>query len=345
MEMIGFSSSAASTLGDAELLMSEPNYSLIHMDVDHSFLPIPTCVKAAIFESFARQNVAESETDIDSGIQKFIQKTYGLTIGSNTELVFSDSSIALFNKMVLCCIQEGGTLLLPAGINGKYVYSSNFLKANFVTIPTNVEDGFKITGKGLATSLGKATKPWVYICGPTVNPTGLLYTNEEMREILQVCAQFGAKVILDTSFSGLEFDGWAGWNLDESLSELRHADSAFCICLMGNPSYQLLAGGLEFGFLALHPSLVEGFHSFPGLSRPHSTSKYILKKLLALQEQDSVNLSEAIVEHKKILKCRSNSLQKVSVSILSIQISFQHFAFDIFCSDSLISFFVWYIYL
>ncbi|KAF6151606.1 hypothetical protein GIB67_010282 [Kingdonia uniflora] len=39
------------------------------MDVDQSFLPVPAPVKAAIFESFARKNMIESETDVKLGIQ------------------------------------------------------------------------------------------------------------------------------------------------------------------------------------------------------------------------------------------------------------------------------------
>ncbi|KAJ0087032.1 hypothetical protein Patl1_07367 [Pistacia atlantica] len=48
-----------------ELSINEtPKCSLILMDVDQSFLPIPSPIKAAIFESFARQNMSESELDV-----------------------------------------------------------------------------------------------------------------------------------------------------------------------------------------------------------------------------------------------------------------------------------------
>ncbi|KAL8121702.1 hypothetical protein AgCh_018439 [Apium graveolens] len=57
--MIGYSSSAISVLNQAELSISDIDYSnLIHMDVEQSFLPMPTPAKAAVFESFARQNVS-----------------------------------------------------------------------------------------------------------------------------------------------------------------------------------------------------------------------------------------------------------------------------------------------
>ncbi|KAF6169240.1 hypothetical protein GIB67_013670 [Kingdonia uniflora] len=68
-EMIGFSSSAISVLNGAEFFASEAdNSSLIHMDVDQSFLSVSAPVKAAIFESFVRHNMIESEIDVKLGI-------------------------------------------------------------------------------------------------------------------------------------------------------------------------------------------------------------------------------------------------------------------------------------
>ncbi|KAK9217261.1 hypothetical protein WN943_005887 [Citrus x changshan-huyou] len=140
--MIGFSRSAISVLNGAEPSITEtPNSDLIHMDVDQSFLPAPCLVRAAIFESFAGQNMSE---------------------------------------LVLCRILEGGPLCFPAGSNGNYVSAAKFLKANIVNIPTEYEVGFKVTEKTLVTILETVKKPWVNISGPTVNPTGLLYSNKEM---------------------------------------------------------------------------------------------------------------------------------------------------------------------
>ncbi|KAF3942597.1 hypothetical protein CMV_030761, partial [Castanea mollissima] len=88
------------------LSINEAEYTaLIHMDVDQSILPIPSAVKAAIFESFARQNMAYSEIDVTSSIKHFIKRNFGFPTDSSTEFVIADSSLALFNKVVLCCIQ------------------------------------------------------------------------------------------------------------------------------------------------------------------------------------------------------------------------------------------------
>ncbi|KAF2320313.1 hypothetical protein GH714_027097 [Hevea brasiliensis] len=315
VEAIGFASSAISVLNDSELSISEEEKSsLIHMDVDQSFLPIPSPVRAAIFESFARQNMAESEIDVTPSIKQFIKSNYGFPTDNSTEFVYTDFSQALFNRLILCCIQEGGTFCFPAGSNGNYVSAAKFLKANIISIPTDSASGFKLTEKLLDGALDTVSKPWVYISGPTINPSGLLYSNKEMENILTACAKFGARVVIDTSFSGLEFDlgGWGGWDLGATLSKLTSSgNSSFSVSLLGGLSLQILSGVLKFGFLVLnHPYLVNAFYSFPGLSKPHSTVKYAIKKLLGLNEQKAKDLTDAVAEQTRKLKSRSQRMKE-----------------------------------
>ncbi|EOY25779.1 Methionine S-methyltransferase, putative isoform 1 [Theobroma cacao] len=313
VEMIGFATSAISVLNNSELSISDDRNSLIHMDVDQWFLPMPSVVKAAIFESFARQKMAESEIDVTPSIKQFVNSNYGFSTDSSTEFIYSDCSQALFKNLVLCCILEGGTMCFPAGSNGNYVSVAKFLKANIVKIPANSEEGFKLTEEILNKALETVNKPWVYISGPTINPTGLLYSNKEMENILTACARFGARVVIDTSFSGLEFDfqGWGGWNLEGCLSKLSSSGNpSFCVSLLGGLSLKLLSGALKFGFLALNqPRLIDAFHSFPGLSKPHSTDKYAIKKLLALREQKG-GMLDVDTEHIRHLENRAKRLKE-----------------------------------
>lgn len=323
--MIGFAKSALSVLNDAELSIDGvENGSLIHMDVDQIFLPVPSPVKAAIFESFARQNMSESETDVTTSIKEFVKSNYGFPTDSSTEFIYADNSKALFNKLVLCCNKEGGTFCFPAGSNGNYVSSARFLKADTVTVPTDVNVGFKFTEKTLTGFLGTVKNPWVYISGPTVNPTGLVYSNNEIEDILSTCARFGARVIIDTSSSGLEFDcdDWAGWDLEGCFSKLNSfCKPSFCVSLLGGLSLKMLNGVLRFGFLILNqPNLVDTFYSYPGLSRPHSTVRYAIKKLLELREQKPSKLSDAIAEHTRILRSRSKCLKEVISDQLNISV-------------------------
>ncbi|KAL8129066.1 hypothetical protein V2J09_018221, partial [Rumex salicifolius] len=315
-EMIGLASSAVSVFNVAELSVDEVDSksSPIRMDVDQSFLPIPSPVKAAIFESFARQNLSEAEIDVTSSIGRLIKTRYGFPTNNGVEFFSADSALTLFNKLVVSCTQEGGTFCFPSGSNGNYVYAAKFLKANIAIIPTLHQDGFKLSDITLSKTLETVQKPWVYISGPTTNPTGLLYSNEEIEKILTVCAKFGARVLIDTSFSGLEYEAgsYKPWNLEPIIGKLHSsANPTFSISLLGTLSLELLTGGMTYRFLVLDQSLLaDSSSSFPGLSKPHCTIRYAMKKLLAHTEQKTGSLLDSVSEHKRILKSRSQSLHE-----------------------------------
>lgn len=317
----GFSSSTISILDHAELAINESDESaLVHMDIDKIFLPMTTPVKAAIFESFARQNITESETDVTCGIKQLICSSYGFSSDNHTEFIYADSPLALFVRLMLCCVQEGGTLCFPTGANGNFVSAAKFLKANIVNIPTNPNYGFKVTERTLTDTLKTVKKPWIYISGPTVNPTGLLYGNDEMHKLLTVCADFGARVILDTSFSGVEFNckGFDAWNLGATMERLSSTNPTFSVSLLGGLSYKMLTSGLEFGFLLINQtSLKDTFYGFAGLSKPHSTIRYTVKKLLDLTEKKTVDLLNAIAEQKQLLASRYKHLKQVCCAFMN----------------------------
>jgi len=287
------------------------------MDVDQNFLPIPSSVKASIFESFARQNITDTETDIQLGLHQLLKSSYGFVTDNSSEFIYGNYPLALFNRLVLCCVQEKGTLLFPSGTNGNYISAAKFMNAKMTFIPTQLEQGFKIVPKNLENVISKVTKPWVYISGPTINPTGSLYSNDEIKELLSMCARFDARVIIDTSSSGLEFnvENWTGWDLQCHISKLKSSNPTFYVSLIGGLSFEMLSGGLGFGYLVLNDSkLSELFHNFPSLSKPHCTVKYAVKKLLGLREQKDEAFSKAIAEQKEILKSRTKQLSKVSLS-------------------------------
>ncbi|KZV43711.1 methionine S-methyltransferase [Dorcoceras hygrometricum] len=310
----GFSSPTISVLDHAELAVNESDeFPLVHMDVDKIFLPMTTPVKAAMFESFARQNIIESEIDVTCGIKKLLCSSYGFSSDNHTEFIYADSPVALFVRLVLCCVQEGGTLCFPTGSNGNYISAAKFLMANIVNIPTNPINGFKLTERTLTDTLKTVKKPWIYISGPTVNPTGLLYGNEEMQKLLTICANFGARVILDTSFSGAEFsfEGFDALNLGPTMERLSYTNPTVGLCILGALSYKMLTSGLEFGFLLINQtSLKDTFHVFAGLSKPHSTMRYTVKKLLDLTERKMVDLLDAIAEQKQFLANRYKHLKQ-----------------------------------
>jgi len=311
---ISLSPSSVEALSGVENVNLDQPPPMISMDFDENLLQVPAAVKVSVFEGFARQNISEDEMDPKPEILEFLQSKYGLPQSHTKELFLSDTSTSLFTKLVLACVEENGTLVFPMGSCGTCVSVAKFLEADFKRLPTEASNSFKATAGEIDTFLKDIKKPWIYIPGPTINPTGQIYSNSEISEILAVCKSRGARVILDTSYSGLEYNESAKWDLNH-IGTGSEEGSSYAIAILGGFSTGLMTGGLEFGFAAvLDPVFIEAFKDAPTMSRPHATSKYTIKKLLGQLSQKSDVLVTGLEEQKNTLQLRSQQLCKVQRS-------------------------------
>lgn len=310
-KFLNFSPSSVKALRGVEnvnLDLQPPMYS---MDFDENLLQVPTAVKVSVFEGFARQNISEDEMDPNPEILEYLQSKYGLPQSHTKELFLSDTSTSLFSKLVLACVEENGTLVFPMGACGTCVSVAEFLEADFKRLPTEASNSFKATASQIDNFLKDIKKPWIYIPGPTINPTGQIYSNSEIGEILAVCKSRGARVILDTSYSGLEYNESPNWDLKQ-VGIGSQDQASYAVAILGGFSTGLMTGGLEFGFAAVSDSVfIEAFKDAPTMSRPHGTLKYTIKKLLGQLSQKSEVLVTGLHDQKNTLKLRSQQLCKV----------------------------------
>lgn len=138
---------------------------------------------------------------------------------------------------------------------GAFTATAQLYNAKAAPIKTNVVDSFKLTPEQLRAALSaKPLKPWLALVAPTVNPTGAIYTPSELSEILAVAKEFGAKVLIDTTFSGLNFEpaattprgpGAGGVNKGTSLGALLEPSGEYAVAVLGGIAKEFSAGGLR----------------------------------------------------------------------------------------------------
>ena len=134
-------------LKNAGALNKEQGPGEIAMNSIENLLETPTSVKMAIFESFARQNITDAETDLIPEVYKFIDTNLGILADSSLRIILSDSLKAVFSKLVLQCRDVGGTLFFVAGSDEAYICTARLLGASVKLIQTEAVDSFKLTEK------------------------------------------------------------------------------------------------------------------------------------------------------------------------------------------------------
>jgi aspartate aminotransferase len=118
-------------------------------------------------------------------------------------LVTCGGKFALF-ALIYSFLQQGEEVLIPAPYWVSYPDIVKMAGGTPRIIPTCAENDWKITGQDLLRHVTPNTK--ILIFNNACNPTGVLYTKQEISDILAVAAKSGLRVISDEVYSGLVYE-------------------------------------------------------------------------------------------------------------------------------------------
>lgn len=258
----------------------------IRLDYGENELASSKHLKVGIFESFVRQHLIGDEVDPGAEIRAMVQRRFGLEPDAG-RIFFGNGVAPLFAAIVKVCKAAHGTLLFPEGAYGYFYAASQFYNVPVKLVKTTFADQFKVTPAALASALDGVHKPFLFLNFPLVNPTGALYGQDEANQLLALLATRDVHVIIDTVFSGLEFDNVHPFDLG------RHSRAGLKFTLIGGISKEFSAGGLRFGYAITHdPALIPALAKSP-IDQPHSTMRHTVKRIWQrLIENDAMLLAD-----------------------------------------------------
>lgn len=110
----------------------------------------------------------------------------------------------LFN-LALALYEPGDEVVIPKPYWVSYPEQVRLVGATPVLVDTREEEGWKLSPAALAKALGPRTKA-VVLCTPC-NPTGLAYTEDETRALIDVFRKSDAWLIVDEIYAELVYEG------------------------------------------------------------------------------------------------------------------------------------------
>ena len=287
----------------------------VRLDYGENCLPAPNALKKAIAEAFARQEITPDETQLHQPLAKLLQQRYGIEYRDSANFTFGSGVSAVFNSIVQQCAQQEGTFLFPQGAYGYFRAAFNFHNVPVKIVTGEPTQGFKLNLKALEEILAHTKNPWLYLNAPIANPTGALYSASELQELIRLAWKYGATVILDTIFAGLEFDS-AQTKFDLSWLQERRQRSAGNIILLGGISKEFAAAGIRFGYAyAPQASLIKQLSEFMSCSLPQTT-RYAMTRLFQniTDREDQIPLNPVLQQQRsqcQILQQRAEELTLV----------------------------------
>ncbi len=134
---------------------------------------------------------------------RWMNNFYQTHYAENQVLVTSGAKFALV-ALMQALLEPGDEVLLAAPYWVSYPAIVRLAGGICKVIPTSQQGGWKLTAKAISANVTERTK--LVIVNNPCNPTGVLYTRQELAEILQAAQAAGIGVVADEVYSGLVYD-------------------------------------------------------------------------------------------------------------------------------------------
>jgi len=168
----------------------------------------PENVKAAgikaIENNFTRYTPASGTIELKQAICDKIKKDTGLEYTIGNIVLSNGGKHALTNTFMAIC-DPGDEVVLPAPYWVSYPEMIKMADGVPVYIDTCEETGFKFTIEQLKAAITPKTR--ALVLNTPSNPTGMVYTREEMVEIAKVAVENNIYVIFDEIYEKLIYEG------------------------------------------------------------------------------------------------------------------------------------------
>ncbi|MDM9381375.1 pyridoxal phosphate-dependent aminotransferase [Chlorogloeopsis sp. ULAP01] len=165
---------------------------------------IKAAAQKALQEGKTKYGPASGEPKLREAIAKKLRTDNGLNYKAENVIVTNGGKHSLFNLM-LAAIEPGDEVIIPAPYWLSYPEMVTLAGGTSVIVPTDASTGYKITPDQLRKSITPKTK--LFILNSPSNPTGMVYTPEEIKALAEVVVEADILVVSDEIYEKILYDG------------------------------------------------------------------------------------------------------------------------------------------
>ncbi|MBQ7041509.1 MAG: pyridoxal phosphate-dependent aminotransferase [Muribaculaceae bacterium] len=179
------------------LSVGEPDFNT----PDH----IKEAAKKAIDENYTFYTAVPGYLSLRKAIADKLKNENGLDYAPEQIVVSGGAKQSLCN-VILSVINPGDEVIIPTPAWVSYVEMVKLAEGKNVLVPASIEQDFKVTPQQLEDAITPKTR-MVLICSPS-NPTGSVYTKEELQSLVNVLAKYPDILVLsDEIYEHINFTG------------------------------------------------------------------------------------------------------------------------------------------
>ena len=165
---------------------------------------IKAAASRAIADNVTRYTPATGTLDLKQAICQRMREDCGVGYAPSQVVVTSGAKHCVYLAL-RALVDPGDEVILPAPFWVSYLELIKMVGGRPVIATAEERDGFKMTAEQLAAAITPSTK--ALILNNPNNPTGMVYSREELEAIARVCVEKDIYMISDEVYYGLLYDG------------------------------------------------------------------------------------------------------------------------------------------
>src|SRR5438445_9882648 len=158
----------------------------------------------ALNEGFTKYTPASGIPELRQAIANKFKRDNGLSYKASQIIVSCGGKHSCYNVILATC-EEGDEVIIPAPYWLSYPEMVKLASATPVIVQTTDKTEFKVTPEALRRAITPRTR--LFILNSPSNPTGSVYTPEEIKALGDICVEKGVLIMSDEIYEHLLYDG------------------------------------------------------------------------------------------------------------------------------------------
>ncbi|MDR7832620.1 pyridoxal phosphate-dependent aminotransferase [Riemerella anatipestifer] len=195
-------------------------------------------------------SLSEGNLEYRKALENYYHSLGFTDLTADNFIVTNGGSEALnFALSTLC--DEGDEIIIPEPYYANYNGFSNHINAKVVAVPSSIETGFALPSiEEFEKKITDKTRA-ILICNPG-NPTGYLYTKEELKRLAEIALKHDIVVISDEVYREYVYDG------EKQTSMLEFPELAENCIIIDSESKRYSMCGVRIGFMVTRSKVIKG---------------------------------------------------------------------------------------
>jgi aspartate aminotransferase len=272
----------------------------------------PAHIKAAavkaLDEGKTKYGAAAGEPKLREAIAHKLKIDNGLDYKSENVIVTNGGKHSLYN-LIVALIDPGDEVIIPAPYWLSYPEMVTLVGGVSVIVPTDATTGYKITPEQLRKAITPKTK--LFILNSPSNPTGMVYTPDEIKALAQVVVDADIFVVSDEIYEKILYDG------AEHISIGSLGKEIFDRTLISNgfaKAYSMT--GWRLGYLAGPVEIIKAASTIQGHSTSNVCTFAQYGAIAALQSSQNCveEMRQAFAKRRQVMLDRLNAIPGLSTA-------------------------------